>query len=505
MPETREELYQLLENAYGDIRAAALVADNDPARPKYHFRAPGQWMDDPNGSIYHKGYYHMMYCLNPNSSTQRAGMVYKTAIRVWDPNSEDWTGGVGVWGHARSKDLLHWEHLPIAIYPSIDRGEHFIWFGCTRINDDGVPIAFYTSVGPDKRPEDTADQWAAIGDDDMIKWEKVDCNPVLDYGANGDVTIGEWRDPFVFRENGKAYMILGGTLPKDKEGYPVISLYEAQNSAFTQWKFKGILFRYHDKTVPSIECPNITRIGDKWMIVISPHREVEYYIGEVDFDACTFTEERRAVMDFSTDYYATNILHDDKGRTLMWGSVVGVFEKTSGWNCCLALPKEVSLGDGNVLKQKPVEEMKQLRGAHTHFADTVSSDTVRIARNDTGTFELVIRVETDSTAGVVLNYYGNRVELVCDGAFFRIADRLVPRKQDGTPDVIHAFVDRSLIDVYINETDCVTRIIKTCTDSCDICVVAGGGSSQVEVDVWDLEADNLFTLSDGFQNGKLAL
>ena len=83
MLETREQLEELLKNGVSDIEAAAEIADKDPMRPRYHFHSPSQWMDDPNGIIYHKGYYHMMYSLNPNTSKHRAGMVYKTAHRVW--------------------------------------------------------------------------------------------------------------------------------------------------------------------------------------------------------------------------------------------------------------------------------------------------------------------------------------------------------------------------------------------------------------------------------------
>ena len=60
------------------IFQAAKKADEDPIRPEYHFHSPAQWMDDPNGVIWHKGYYHMMYSLNPDTDKYRAGMVYKT-------------------------------------------------------------------------------------------------------------------------------------------------------------------------------------------------------------------------------------------------------------------------------------------------------------------------------------------------------------------------------------------------------------------------------------------
>ncbi|XBS71461.1 glycoside hydrolase family 32 protein [Acerihabitans sp. KWT182] len=204
-----EDLQKLAETAESAILAAAAIAERDAGRPLYHFRAPAQWMDDPNGIIFHEGMYHMMYSLNPHSAEHRAGMVYKTAVRVWDMHSKDWTGGITVWGHARSKDLVHWEHLPIAVYPSIGKGEHFVWFGCTVINDEGVPMAIYTAIGPEMRPEDSAEQWAALGSPDLMTWRPLPSNPLLTGSAHGATVIGEWRDPFVFKEAGRTFMVLG--------------------------------------------------------------------------------------------------------------------------------------------------------------------------------------------------------------------------------------------------------------------------------------------------------
>lgn len=64
-------------------------------RPVYHFTPPGHWMNDPNGMVYYDGEYHLFYQHYPDSN-------------VWGPMH---------WGHAISEDLVHWEHLPIALYP----------------------------------------------------------------------------------------------------------------------------------------------------------------------------------------------------------------------------------------------------------------------------------------------------------------------------------------------------------------------------------------------------
>jgi len=65
-------------------------------RPSIHFTPKAGWMNDPNGMIYVKGVYHLYYQHNPNAS-------------VWGPMH---------WGHATSKDLIHWKHQKIALYPN---------------------------------------------------------------------------------------------------------------------------------------------------------------------------------------------------------------------------------------------------------------------------------------------------------------------------------------------------------------------------------------------------
>ena len=90
-----------LVKATGAVRAAIPAAEADPERPVYHFRPPANWTNDPNGTIYYGGWHHLFYQLNP------------FAARI----------GSQHWGHARSRDLVNWEHLPIAIGPSADRAK----------------------------------------------------------------------------------------------------------------------------------------------------------------------------------------------------------------------------------------------------------------------------------------------------------------------------------------------------------------------------------------------
>ena len=93
------------------VAEAAARVGGDPTRPIVHFRPPAQWMNDPNGTIYVDGYYHLFYQHNPYGD-------------AW---------GHMHWGHARSRDLVSWEHLPIALWPSERSGEEHVFSGCAAV------------------------------------------------------------------------------------------------------------------------------------------------------------------------------------------------------------------------------------------------------------------------------------------------------------------------------------------------------------------------------------
>ncbi len=455
-------------------------ADQDKTRPEYHFHGPSQWMDDPNGVIYHKGYYHMMYSLNPDTDKYRAGMVYKTGSSIWKPSEPDWTGGITVWGHARSKDLVHWEHLPVALYPNTENGEYYIWFGCTAINDEGVPVAIYTSIGyEDRNPTDSALQFIAFGDDDLLTWKQPeDINPIITEEVHGGKKIWEWRDPFVFRQGEKTYLILGGKEDVKDGGRAGVFLYEPENRSFTRWKYKGVLFEYPDPDMRGCECPNIVQLGDKWVIFVSLFGLVEYFVGDLDAETCSFTWENNGFADRSSHFYATNVIEDGKKRKLLWGAVEG-FQNTSGWNGINSLPREISLNENGKLMQKVPEEVQTLRTEHWTLTGKDENITLKKA-----CAEIIVTCGAEEQGQFQIEE--TKIRIKPDTV--EVENELIPIEADEEC-VLHIYLDKSMMEIFINDSECFTAMLPPITETCTIQTYG----EKIKADIWQLDTKGLFS------------
>ena len=158
-----------------------VIAGNDSLygetnRPQIHFTSRRGWNNDPNGLVYYEGEYHMFYQHNPFE-------------REWENMS---------WGHAVSKDLIHWEELPVVLLPdtlgAIFSGTAVIDYKNTSgFGRDGIPpmIAIYTAHSSDNER-----QCIAYSLDKGRTFTKYKGNPVIDSKAKWNST--DLRDPKVF-------------------------------------------------------------------------------------------------------------------------------------------------------------------------------------------------------------------------------------------------------------------------------------------------------------------
>ena len=461
-------------SAIDALRRAARAVPDDPTRPAYHFLPPANWMNDPNGPIYHEGYYHVFYQHNPYSDSW--GSIH--------------------WGHARSSDLVHWEHLPIALSPSVERGEACCYSGTSVIRADGTPVIFYTKVGPEGAAQ-PFEQWMAVGDRQLLEWEKIDQNPVLSRETHGGPPIlDDWRDPFIFEHGGDTYMVLGAVIDSPPEERAAVLLYRARDERLLEWDYQSVVLSSPKYEREFLECPNFFRLGDKWLLFVSPYHPVEYYVGDFDPAEGQFTPERKGRVDHSIDFYASNAFLTPDGRRIVLGWIRG-FRKGRGWNGCLSLPREVELSDDNALVQRPVRELEALRDTVFELEPiSLQSEVYRVAEVRGKQLEIIVRIRSRSAGrfGIRVRMGENEsggVEIALESETL-IVDGLkvcLPAGIEHQQVDFHLFLDNSVLELFAcGGRVAVTRTIYPPEDAEDVALFCDG---RVEVErflAWQLKS-----------------
>jgi len=446
-----------LAEATAAVQAAVPLAEANPLRPVYHFRPPAQWTNDPNGAIYHDGWYHLFYQHNPFAP--------------------DW--GPMYWGHARSRDLVHWEHLPIALVPSYENDETHCYSGCAAVNGQGQAMVFYTSValGHDAQGKVAqtrpCQQWAAVSDD-WVTWRKHPDNPMLppQPGFRDD-----WRDPFLFRHEGRSFIVVGMCGPGT-------ALYEAQDDTLSRWTYRGIISDL------SAECPNFFPLQGKFVYLFSPFEAVEYRVGTLTppfghpspgdakrligrgagGERLEFIPQTQGVLDpgrvDDNGFYASNVLFDEQGRCVLFGWINGCGGE--GWRGIISLPRELTIGEDGHPRQRPVAELQQLRGAQANVPPQMLQDrAIPLPNPAANNLEINLRFNRKGRAacGLKLLWPGHETLVRFDGSRFHVAG--VEGEfalADGAPLDLQVFLDRCVVEVFVNEgRTCISRCLEAGT------------------------------------------
>jgi fructan beta-fructosidase len=317
------------------------------SRPRYHFTPPQNFMNDPNGLVFYEGEYHLFYQHNPFGD-------------VWGHMS---------WGHAVSRDLIHWEQLPVALHEEnglmIFSGSAVVdWQNTSGFGAEGHPplVALYTS-----HSEAEQTQNVAYSTDRGRTWTKYAGNPVLALGAR------DFRDPKVFWHAPAGQWIMVTVLSDQHkvrfDGSPDLK----------QWAYLSD-FGPAGGTDGVWECPDLFPLPveeeagvTKWILKVDVLKGTgaQYFIG--DFDGRRFVNdapqgEIRCV-EYGADFYAAQSWSDEPNGRRIWIAWMNNWHyandiPTSPWRGLFSIPRELHLRrapDGLRLFQQPVEEMKRLR------------------------------------------------------------------------------------------------------------------------------------------------
>lgn len=355
-------------------------------RPDFHLCARVGWMNDPNGFSYYKGMYHLFYQYYPYESK-------------WGPMH---------WGHAVSKDLLHWTYLPAALAPDEAYDRDGCFSGSALTLPDGRHLLMYTSVIKERQENgavrDIQTQSLAVGDG--LDYEKYKKNPVLDEKDLPDgASRFDFRDPKVWQNEDGTYSCIAGSCAEDGDGR--ILLFMSKDGF--QWQFQNILAANNHRFGKMWECPDFFMLDGKWALLTSPldmlPQGFEYHngngtlclIGEFDGQAGTFQEESNQAVDYGIDFYAPQTIQMPDGRRIMIGwmqnwETCSLRAQDEPWIGQMSLPRELSIRDGR-LCQTPVRELYALRRnkvvhEKVSFSGTISLDGVKGRRMD---MELTLR------------------------------------------------------------------------------------------------------------------
>lgn len=391
-------------------------------RPQIHYTQRRGWNNDPNGLIYYEGEYHLFYQHNPYE--------------------RDW--GNMHWGHAVSKDLIHWEELPIALFPD----EHGTMFSGSAVidykntagfNKGNIPamVAVYTADSPEKQV-----QCIAYSLDKGRTWTKYDGNPVVDSKAKWN--SHDTRDPKVFwyEPTGKWVMVLN-----ERDGH---SIYNSDD--LKHWTFESHITGFW-------ECPELFELpvdgvtgNKKWVMYGASGT---YMIGS--FDGRTFVPESgKHYYSTGTIYAAqtfTNIPSGDGRRIQIgWGRIS---HPGMPFNGTMLLPTVLSLRttkDGIRLFSEPIKELEALQIAKGQWKDLSAEKAGELLQpyNHTGSLRIRTTLSLSHATNAGLSLYGQNL-LDYDMNFNKVNGVFYsPEDMTSMEISVDIILDRTSVEVFVD-------------------------------------------------------
>jgi len=209
-----------------------------------------------------------------------------------------------------------------------------------------------------------------------------------------------------------------------------------------------VVYRDRSAELSNIECPNLFRLGERWVLLDSPHAPCEYFVGDLDLERARFTPDIRGVVDPGASY-ASNISRDDKGRTILWLWGRTGTDPAKGWNGCMAMPRTLSIDEDGLLRQQPAAEFETLRGMERTMAPTdLREKPMTLADGDTMEIEAILRPSGEAQVG--LQVRGTEIAWNPGEGTFSVgkARKLLGRQQSLR---LRVFLDRRVMEVYANE------------------------------------------------------
>ena len=459
-------------------RLLRAVAEQDPARPIYHLSQPLGYIFDPCGAFFYGGKYHVF--------------SYRNIFALLKYCSLD---------HYTSDDLVHWRQWPVAPWADCPLDVYGIYLMNHFIDDEGTPRVLYTAQGSEGK----------FG----ILARSVD--GLVSYTDKQAVLTQYHHDGHVWKEGATWHTITTriykGTRP-DRRGDAVM-LWTSQD--LQHWQEQGELFAQPtDELAPTglMEFPYLLPFGDKEVLILGG-RPVRYWVGHFDRQALRFIPDmaESKLLDYASPFHCFNPLCvDQKGPggaprrivMAMYSAISGHEAGRLPWNGVHAMPRSLAL-EGDHLRQDPLPELQSLRGTHSTLQGiTITPDRLGYIPQHGDTLEILAEFEPGDAM-----CFGLKVYVSADGAsFVRIYFDAATREfgvdsnspgampQGRGPSYIpqgqavrlHVFLDRGLIEVFVNGQTCTIAAperLRGC--SCLDLFSEGGAARCTRLDIWEMK------------------
>ena len=409
---------------------------------RLHLKAPDNWVNDPNGFIYYKGYYHLFY--------------------QYFPYGPRW--GTMHWGHAVSRDLVSWEHRDLALYPTMREDQNGCFSG-SAVEEDGKLYLIYTGVRYEVvNPEDPHtcldDQFESaqlmISSEDGFHFDnengkKVIIPPITD-PAIGDRT--HTRDPKVWKSGDHWYLVLGSTVG---EKYGEVLFYRSDDLhtwTYVDKAFKGPEYGW------MWECPDYFETKGGKVLILSAmgflkngekekNQSICFHV-EFDQSSCRMEiPDTYQFLDYGLDLYAPQTTLDAEGRRILsaWVRMPKVTDE--GWIGMFCTPRVVEVRDGHIFF--PMHP--NVRAA---YSQEIPAGSQRAKDGYLVSLDLEDGEELD-VGGFVIRREGDRICTDRSAVFPSFPGAHLRSETPALKGGCHldVVVDKDLVEVFVNEGECV--------------------------------------------------
>ena len=305
-----------------------------------HLHAPDHWVNDPNGFLYYQGQYHLFYQYFPYAA-------------AW---------GTMHWGHAVSRDLVHWEHQGLALFPTIREDQNGCYSGCA-VEQEGEMVVFYTGVryltpnpqnihvSLDGKLESNQLTIRSADGFSFDNWTgKQVAIPAITDPAVGD--FSDTRDPKVWRGKDGWYLILGSTV--NRQGR--VLLYQSRDLKHWEYRSQAGLGQPYGCMW---ECPNYVNAPGGEVLLVSaidfcpngeqPDSVVACFPVHFSEESCTMEiSPAYQLMDYGRDLYAPQTTLDEQGRPVLIAWVRMPKPTEEGWIGMFSAPRLIQVRKGHI-------------------------------------------------------------------------------------------------------------------------------------------------------------